>query len=104
MYLAYIYIETLLSTYGIDPLSPDTTNLIKFKIAGFFNLYLWFTILFCVINITILKETVRRERPKRHEIPYTVYDVAKSEKETYAMPSGDSAAAATWCVMIGFSL
>ena len=57
-----------------------------------------------MINITILKETIRRERPKRHEIPYTVFDVAKSENNTFAMPSGDSAASATWCVLIGYSL
>ena len=57
-----------------------------------------------MINITVLKETIRRERPKRHEIPYTVFDVAKSENNTFAMPSGDSAASATWCVLIGYSL
>ena len=32
-----------------------------------------------------------------------MYDVAKSENATYAMPSGDSAAAALWCIFMGYS-
>ena len=93
-----------MDTYGVEPLSADATNMDKFKIAGYLNFYLWFAIVFCTLTVLILKETIRRERPKRHEIPFTVFDVAKSENNTFAMPSGDSAAAAVWGVLIGYSL
>ena len=50
-----------------------------------------------------LKYTIRRARPTRPAIEYTVYDVRWHEEGTFAMPSGDSAAAAIEVIFLGTS-
>ena len=79
-----------MDSYGaVDVQAQDYS---KVNFGGIFTLYMFIGLLFNVMCTQGLKYLIRRERPARHTIPYTVYDVRKHEEGTYAMPSGDSAA------------
>ena len=47
--IAYFKFDIILKTYGFAPLSSEAKDLTKFRIAGYFTLYLIMALLFCVI-------------------------------------------------------
>ena len=100
--ISSIYASTILETYGHEPLSSNATNLTKFKIGLFFSIILTLAEIFCTICIVILKNAIKRERPRRQ--PFYIYNVAESETGTFAMPSGDSGAAAVFTIFVGYSM
>ena len=48
----------------------------------------------------LMKYTIKRERPKRRSDTTRVNDLRGKENGTFAMPSGDSSAAAVWCALV----
>lgn len=69
----------------------------------FFSLYS-LTLLICVSSTQFTKYAIKRERPKRHLETSRLNDLRGKENGTYAMPSGDSAAAAVFCYLVAYEL
>ena len=51
-----------------------------------------------------MKYTIKRERPRRRPDTTRLSDLRGKETGTYAMPSGDSAAAAVFCYLVAFEM
>ena len=48
----------------------------------------------------VMKWTIKRERPIRREDTTRISDLRGKEVGTFAMPSGDSSAAAVFCLLV----
>lgn len=67
----------------------------------FFTLFS-LTLLVSVSSTQFAKYAIRRERPKRRLDTTRLNDLRGKETGTFAMPSGDSAAAAVFCYLVAF--
>lgn len=65
----------------------------------FASLYM-LCLLLMVCCTQLMKYTIKRERPKRRSDTTRISDLRVKENGTYSMPSGDSAAAAVFCVLV----
>ena len=67
-------------------------------------LFFGFTLLVNVCCTQCMKYTLKRERPERIPGTKRCNNLRAAENGTWSMPSGDSAAAAVFCVIVGMEM
>ena len=95
--------DTWMSVNGYTtPPTVDVTNIDRFLLGVCFASFFGLMITLMVISNTILKKTIKRQRPPLPESIYTkrINDLRSRETGTYAMPSGDSAVGAIFCYIL----
>ena len=92
--------DTMLVNNNFKPMGDNITDSEKFAYGCSFWLLFSLALGISTISSTILKKTIKRERPKARTDTTRLSNLRGKEIGTYAMPSGDSNAASVFCLLL----
>lgn len=95
---AYRY-EAFLFNLGYRPVQHELSIVERLRYGVVFMLYYAVALGIMVSSTQIMKYTIKRPRPEIPAAATRMVNLVKHEAGTWAMPSGDSAAAACFCFM-----
>ena len=92
--------DSMLRANGFKPVGGKITDDIKLAYGSCFFILYGLSLLLMVSCTQLMKHTIKRERPVRRADTTRISDLRGKEVGTYAMPSGDSSAAAVFCFLV----
>ena len=94
--------DVMLTSQGFEPLGDDIKDTVKLRLGLCFMLFFQLVLLAMVTSTQVLKYTIRRERPQKKPEAPRLSNLRDHEIGTYSMPSGDTSAAAVFCLLLAF--
>jgi len=96
--------DNMLTVNGFKPLDDKVSDEMRLSFGFCFFVLFGVCLLMMVCCTQLMKYTIRRERPKRRVETQRMRDLRVLENGTYSMPSGDSSAAAVFCLLVAIEL
>jgi len=96
--------DHMLTANGYKPVGNSITDDKKLAYGFCFFILYGLSLLMMVCCTQIMKYTIKRERPVRRSDTTRISDLRGKEVGTYAMPSGDSSAAAVFCLLVAVEI
>ena len=96
--------DYMLETNDFKPIGTKASDELRLGFGFcFFALY-GISLLLMVCCTQLMKYSIKRERPKRRSDTTRISDLRVKENGTFSMPSGDSSAAAVFCVLVAYEM
>ena len=97
--IGYYRYDVMLANQGFAALGGGISERAKLRMGLCYMLYFDLILLIMVTSTQIMKYTIRRERPQRKLAVPRLSNLRDKEVGTYSMPSGDTSAAAVFCLI-----
>ena len=96
--------DYMLQVNGYKPAGDQVSDERRLAYGFCFFVLYGMCLLFMVCCTQLMKYAIKRERPKRRSDTTRISDLRGKETGTFAMPSGDSSAAAVFCALVSIEM